>query len=98
MSNPTTAVSPKKRSSRLVRFGGLGLAGTGLAHFTSPALFDGITKTAFPRRTRQHVYLNGGIETALGLGLISRKTRTLAIVGGIGYLAYLGGNAARNAT
>ena len=37
-----------------------------------------------------------GIETALGLGLSSRKTRPLASVGTIGYLAYLAGNAARN--
>jgi uncharacterized membrane protein len=93
----SSTISTKKRNSKLVRFGGIGLAGMGVAHFTSPALFDGITKPAFPRRTRQHVYTNGGIETALGLGLISRKTRNLAIVGGIGYLAYVGGNAARNA-
>jgi uncharacterized membrane protein len=97
ISNPIELGSATKRSSRLVRFGGLGLAGVGLAHFANPALFDGITKSAFPRNTRQHTYINGGLETALGLGLVSRKTRNLAIVGGIGYLAYVGGNAARNA-
>ena len=58
--------------------------------------FDGITKVAFPRNTRQHLYINGGIETALGLGLSSAKTRQLAIVGTLGYVAYLARNAARN--
>jgi hypothetical protein len=51
---------------------------------------------AFPRNTRQRVYIDGGVETALGLGLSSAKTRPLAIVGTIGYVAYLAGNAARN--
>jgi hypothetical protein len=30
-------------------------------------LWEPITKSAFPRNTRQHVYTNGGIETVLGL-------------------------------
>ena len=48
---------------------GLVIAGVGLSHFTSPQLFEGLTKSAFPRDTRQHIYINGGVETALGLGL-----------------------------
>jgi uncharacterized membrane protein len=84
-------------SNRIARFSGLALAGAGLSHFTSPRLFEGVTRSAFPRNTRQHVYTNGGIETALGLGFSSRQTRSLAIVGLIGYLAYLGGNAIRHA-
>ena len=86
-----------RASNRLARFSGLALAGTGLAHFTSPRMWEPITKTAFPRNTRQHVYTNGGIETVLGLGFSSRQTRSLAIVGLIGYVAYLGGNAIRHA-
>jgi uncharacterized membrane protein len=86
-----------KQSSRSLQIGGVVLAATGLAHFASPGAFEGITKSAFPRNTRQHVYIDGGLETALGLALISPKTRKLALIGGIGYLAYLGGNAARNA-
>jgi uncharacterized membrane protein len=86
-----------RTSNRLARFSGLALAGAGLAHFTSPRLFEGVTKTAFPRNTRQHVYTNGSIETVLGLGFSSRQTRSLATVGLIGYLAYLGGNAIRHA-
>ncbi len=80
----------------MAKLAGLAIAGAGVAHFTSPRLFDGITKQAFPRDTRRHLYVNGGIETAIGLGFSSRKTRPLAIVGLIGYGAYLAGNVVRN--
>ena len=85
-----------KTNSRLAKFAGLAVAGIGLSHFTSPQLFDGITRSAFPRNTRQRVYIHGGVETALGLALSSAKTRPLGAVGTIGYVAYLAGNAARN--
>jgi len=89
-------VTRSRKHSRATRLAGLAVAGIGLSHFTSPQLFDGMTRVAFPRDTRQRVYLHGGVETALGLGLSSAKTRPLAIVGTIGYLVYLAGNAARN--
>ena len=68
---------PEQRSggSRVAKLAGLALAGLGVAHFVNPELFDGLTGQAFPRDTRKHVYIDGGIETAIGLGLISRKTR-----------------------
>jgi uncharacterized membrane protein len=75
---------------------GLAVAGVGIAHFIRPELFDDITRQAFPRDTRTHVYIDGGLETALGLGLAARKTRPLAVVGLLGYGAYLAGNVARN--
>jgi uncharacterized membrane protein len=84
------------RSSPIARFSGLVMAGLGLAHFTSPQLFESITRPAFPRQTTKHIYINGGIETVIGLGLSARQTRSLAVVGSIGYLAYLVGNALRN--
>jgi uncharacterized membrane protein len=93
MSDKKTAY---KKNSRAAAFAGLAIAGTGVSHFTSPQLFEPVTKSAFPRDTRRHVYTNGGIETALGLGFSARKTRPLAIVGLIGYGAYLAGNALRN--
>jgi uncharacterized membrane protein len=77
-------------------FVGLALAGAGVSHFASPQLFEGITKSAFPRDTRRHILVNGGIETALGLGLAVRQTRPLAVVGLIGYGAYLAGNGIRH--
>ena len=85
-----------KENSRGATIAGLALAGTGLAHFARPELFESITAPAFPRNTRQSIYINGGIETALGLGLAAPKTRKLAVVGVLGYGAYLAGNVARN--
>ena len=85
-----------RKSNRLARFSGLALAGAGVSHFTNPQLWEPIVKPVFPRGTRQHIYTNGGIETALGLGFSSRRTRSLAIVGLIGYSAYLAGTAIRN--
>lgn len=75
---------------------GLAVAGAGVAHFAKPEAFEDITRQAFPRDTRRHVYIDGGIETAIGLGLVSRKTRKLAVIGLLGYGAYLAGNVVRN--
>ncbi|WP_309224832.1 hypothetical protein [Mycolicibacterium sp. CBMA 234] len=75
---------------------GIVFALTGIAHFMKPDLFKGITATAFPRDTDKHLQINGSIETALGLGLMVPKTRKLATFGVLGYVAYLGANAARN--
>jgi uncharacterized membrane protein len=72
------------------------VAGVGVAHFVKPALFDDLTRQAFPRDTRRHLYIDATVETALGLGLAARKTRRLAIVGLIGYGVYLAGNVVRN--
>ncbi|MDT5148883.1 MAG: hypothetical protein QOI01_616 [Mycobacterium sp.] len=86
----------EKKDSRAAVFGGLVLAGTGVSHFVRPQAFEGITVSAFPRDTRKHIYVNGGIETAIGLGFAARKTRKLAVVGLLAYGAYLGANIARN--
>ena len=85
-----------KENSRAATVAGVALAGAGLAHFAVPQLFEGLTKPAFPTNTRQHVYIDGGIETAVGLGLAAQRTRKLAIAGLIGYLLYLTGNVVRN--
>jgi uncharacterized membrane protein len=89
-------MADQHNNSTLAKLAGLGLAGTGVAHFVKPQLFESITKPAFPKDTHKHIYTNGGIETALGLGLLVRKTRKLALAGTVGYVAYLAGNAVRN--
>ena len=70
--------------SRLATVVGLAVAGVGVAHFVRPELFENVTRQAFPRDTRTHVYVDGGIETAIGLSLASPKTRKLAVVGLLG--------------
>ncbi|MDT5077368.1 MAG: hypothetical protein QOJ80_2005 [Mycobacterium sp.] len=84
------------KKSRLPALVGLALAGTGVAHFVRPELFEGITKSAFPQDTDRHLKTNGGIETAIGLGLVAPKTRRLAVLGTLGYVGYLAVNVARN--
>lgn len=83
-------------NSRAATVAGLVLAGAGVSHFVAPALYEGLTKPAFPTNTRQHVYVDGAIETAVGLGIASPKTRKLALFGLLAYLLYLAGNVARN--
>jgi uncharacterized membrane protein len=85
-----------QKSSRLPVLAGLSLTGAGVAHFVKPELFEGITKPAFPRDTDRHIKTNGSIETVLGVGLLVPKTRKLAVIGLLGYGAYLAGNAVRN--
>jgi uncharacterized membrane protein len=85
------------RSPDLLTVAGLALAATGVAHFAKPDAFESITKTAFPDDTRTHTFINGGIETALGVALASRSTRRVGLVGLLGYGAYLGAAVARKA-
>ena len=68
---------------------GAGLAAVGLAHFAKPEAFESITAAAFPDYVRRHTLVNGGIETALGAGLVAPQTRRYAVAGVVGYLAYL---------
>ncbi|MCV7068157.1 hypothetical protein H7H51_25005 [Mycolicibacterium farcinogenes] len=84
------------KNSTLAKLVGLGVFGADVSHFVKPQLFESITKPAFPKDTQKHIYTNGGIETAIGLGLLMPKTRKLATIGTLGYVAYLAGNAVRN--
>jgi uncharacterized membrane protein len=86
----------EQKKSKLPVLAGLLLAGTGVAHFVRPQVFEGITKTAFPRDTDRHLKTNGGIETAIGVGLLVPKTRRLATLGTLGYVGYLAVNVVRN--
>jgi uncharacterized membrane protein len=75
---------------------GAALAAMGLSHFAKPQVFEKITAPAFPQNTRRHVYVNGTIETALGVGLVVPQTRKFALAGVAGYLGYLIFGAIRN--
>lgn len=85
-----------RTNSRAAKLIGLAVAGTGLAHFVNPKVFEPVTVAAFPDNTRRHVYTNGSIETAIGLALTGRRTRKLGLAGLLGYGAYLAGNTVRS--
>ena len=87
---------PQEKNSKTATFVGLALAGTGAAHFVRPELFEGITKSAFPTDTARYLKINGGLETALGLGVAVPQTRKLALIGLLGYGGYLAVNVVRN--
>lgn len=86
----------EKKRSKGTTLAGLSLVGAGLTHFVAPQVFEPVTKPAFPRDTARHIKTNGTIETALGVALLVPKTRKLAAIGGLGYIAYLGVNAVKN--
>jgi uncharacterized membrane protein len=88
-------VSEKKKSPAVV-LTGLTLAGSGVAHFIAPQLFESITKVAFPTDTADHIKVSGIVETALGVGLVLPKTRKLAAIGSLGWVGYLAANVIRN--
>ncbi len=84
-----------QQDKRAAKLTGLAVAGTGLAHFVRPQLFEPLTVAAFPQNTRRHTYTNGSIETAIGLALAGRRTRKFGVAGLLGYAAYLAGNTVR---
>jgi uncharacterized membrane protein len=78
------------------RGAGVALAAVGLSHFARPQAFASITAAAFPDNVRRHTYIDGGIETAIGVGLIAPQTRKIALAGLLGYTVYLVANVIRN--
>ncbi|QIS24034.1 hypothetical protein F6W96_06670 [Nocardia terpenica] len=72
-----------------LRLFGLGLAGTGAAHFLAPEPFDRLTAVAFPDETRRWTLSNGATELILGLAVASRRTRLVGLAGFLAYAAFL---------
>lgn len=85
-----------EQNSKAATIAGLAVAGTGVAHFVKPDAFESITRNAFPRDTQKFIYVNGGLETAIGLGIAVPATRKLALAGLVGYVGYLAINIVRN--
>ncbi|WP_405484967.1 hypothetical protein [Nocardia sp. NBC_00511] len=83
-------ITARTPDSKLARIFGLGLAGSGAAHFTAPQAFDPLTKQAFPRSTRNWTYSNGFTELLLGLAIFFRRTRALGVIGLLAYVGFLG--------
>ncbi|MFF2554302.1 hypothetical protein ACFVUS_25100 [Nocardia sp. NPDC058058] len=86
--NPVVITTRTPDSTR-ARLFGLGLAGTGAAHFTAPQIFDPLTGKAFPDSTRTWTYRNGFTELLVGLAITFRRTRPLGAIGFLAYIAFL---------
>jgi len=82
--------------SARVRGAGVALAAIGLSHFARPQAFESITAAAFPDNIHRHTLIDGGIETAIGIGMIAPQTRKFALAGLVAYTIYLVSNVVRN--
>lgn len=67
----------------------------GLAHIAFSAYFDPINEKVFPEYPRRYTYVNGGIETALGLLLLSPRSRGVSRIVSIAYACHPLGNFVR---
>ncbi len=77
------------RSARTRR--ALGLLGglIGVAHFLVPRIFDPFNRLGFPDHARTFTYVNGAIETALGVLMLRAHTRRPTAVLSACYITYL---------
>ena len=72
---------------------GLLTSSIGLAHFAMPQRFEPLNVAlGFARHTRRHVYINGAIETAIGLTMIHPAARRITPIAAVGYTGYLAAN------
>jgi uncharacterized membrane protein len=74
---------------RVIPLLGALVAATGAAHFAVPETFEQVSRTAFPDDTRDWVLRNGATEVALGVAMISKRTRKIGVLGLLGYTGWL---------
>lgn len=78
-----------KRALQLGPAHGVAAIIIGVAHFVVPSGFDPFNRLGFPDRARTFTYINGGIETMLGILATIPRTRRHAQVLGLSYITYL---------
>ncbi|OBH95874.1 hypothetical protein A5678_26115 [Mycobacterium sp. E2733] len=61
----------------------------GLAHFAVPRVFDPINRLAFRDNPRTFTYINGAIETMMGVLMAVSRTRGILAFVSTGYVVYL---------
>jgi uncharacterized membrane protein len=77
------------------RYRGLAVVAIGISHFLVPRAFDPINRLGFPEHPRKFTYINGAIETMIGVLIaVPRSRRQLAVVSAC-YVIYLTGNIIR---
>jgi uncharacterized membrane protein len=68
---------------------GAAAIGVGVAHFVAPAIFEPFNRLGFPQHARAFTYLNGAIETTIGVLTVIPRARRQATVLSLCYLTYL---------
>jgi uncharacterized membrane protein len=61
----------------------------GVAHFVAPRYFDPINRLGFPNHARTFTYVNGALETLIGLLMASPGMRRHSTVVSTCYVVYL---------
>ncbi len=80
------------------RYRAAAIVAIGLSHFLWPQVFDPINRLGFPEHVRRFTYINGAIETAIGVLMVPPQTARLSTLTGTCYATYLIGNIIRART
>jgi len=86
---------PRKVGSQRDRYRALAVTAVGLSHFLWPKVFDPINALGFPNHPRRYTYINGAIETGIGVLMVRPQTRVLSTMASVCYITYLTGNVIR---
>ncbi|OBH41930.1 hypothetical protein [Mycobacterium mantenii] len=92
MTDTTTRRSERGREQRVAVI----VTVIGVAHFLVPRFFDPINRLGFAEHTRMFTYINGAVETMIGVMMANpRMRRRLTIVSAC-YVIHLTSNIVRN--
>src|SRR3981189_1688913 len=86
------------RGLRAGRYQGLAVVAIGISHFLVPSAFDPINRLGFPEHPRKFTYINGAIETMIGVLMAVPRTRRRSAGGSCCSVIYLAGNIIRTQT
>lgn len=92
MSNNTTRRSQRTREQNVAAI----VIVVGVAHFLIPRIFDPINSFGSADHARMFTYINGAIETMIGLMMANARTRRHSAVVSACYVIYLTSNIGRN--
>ena len=68
----------------------------GVAHFLVPRIFDPVNRLGFAEHARMFTYINGAIETTIGVLMASPRTRRQLTIVSACYVIHLTSNIVRN--
>ena len=92
MKNTTTRRSERGRERCLAVI----VAVIGVAHFLVPRIFDPINRLGFAEHARMFTYINGAIETTIGVMMANPRTKRQSTIVSACYVIHLTSNIVRN--